>query len=85
MGAIEIARETLKAAFPGLEPIANKGALTELERAQHLLWMCDEAARFLEAGEREKAMRWIGFVQGTLWIMGLRSIDAMREDVRASV
>lgn len=85
MSAIEKARETLKVAFPGLEPIANKEALTELERAQHLLWMCDEAERFMEIGEREKAMRWVGFVQGTFWILGLRSIDAMREDVRSAV
>lgn len=82
MSAIETARETLKAAYPGLKPIANKEATMNRDRAQHLLWMCDEAARFLESGEREKAMRWVGFVQGTFWILGLRSIDAMREDVR---
>lgn len=27
--------------------------------------------------------RWLGFVQGYLWSRGLRTIDQMREDVRA--
>ena len=43
------------------------------------------ASQFLFQGKREKAMRWIGFVQGALWTMGLRSIDAMREDNTDSV
>jgi len=31
----------------------------------------------------EKAMRWLGFIQGVLWSTGTRSIDEMREDNRA--
>ena len=29
-------------------------------------------------GKVEKAMRWLGFVQGTLWLLGVYSIDEMR-------
>ncbi len=28
----------------------------------------------------EKAMRWLGFVQGVLWSTGVRTIDQMRKD-----
>lgn len=81
--AVVKARETLLSAFHGLEAVQNTEAITELERARHCLWMCGQVESYLGAGEREKAMRWLGFVQGTLWILGLRGIDAMREDVRA--
>ena len=77
--AIEAARETLRTAYPGLEPSRNIEALEPLERARHLLWMCGEIEGFLSQ-DLDKAMRWLGFVQGALWVMGLRGIDAMRRD-----
>jgi hypothetical protein len=56
--------------------------------------MCQEAVKFLprhKIGEpvpdpkeiqaaMEKAMRWLGFIQGVLWSTGVRTIDQMRED-----
>ncbi len=33
-------------------------------------------------GKIEKAMRWLGFMQGTLWLAGAKSIETMREDNR---
>jgi len=61
---------------------------------QHLRWMCREVLGFLphhKIGEpvpelaetqaaMEKAMRWLGFIQGVLWSTGVRTIDQMRED-----
>lgn len=32
----------------------------------------------------EKAMRWLGFIQGCLWMVGEKTVDEMREDNRAS-
>lgn len=33
---------------------------------QHAAYMCEEGATYAEH-RREKAMRWLGFVQGYLW------------------
>ena len=49
-----------------------------VDAARHALWMCAEARRFLQGGQREKADRWLGFVQGILWTFGHYSIDDMR-------
>lgn len=40
----------------------------------HLLWMIEEAIAFPEE-KTEKAMRWLGFVQGALWARGWITID----------
>ena len=58
---------------------------------RHALWMCGEATRFLlESTEpqegpgkpprTEKAMRWLGFIQGCLFCLGERTIDEMKQD-----
>lgn len=48
----------------------------------HLYWMCEQVPVFLQQGEVDKANRWLGFIQGSLWIMGYRTIDQMRNDCR---
>ena len=50
---------------------------------EHVSWMCGEILRALEAGEREKAMRWLGFSQGVLWAQGVYAVNEMREQNRA--
>lgn len=40
----------------------------------HLLFMCEEASTFPPA-RLEKAMRWLGFVQGALWARGWISVE----------
>ena len=45
----------------------------------HLLYMCESIRGFIAAGRREKAMRWLGFLQGALWVRGLATIDDMKE------
>lgn len=45
----------------------------------HLAWMIEEIMRFWLHGRREKAMRWLGFVQGGLWSLHLVSIEELRE------
>jgi hypothetical protein len=46
----------------------------------HLHWMCQEAQAFPEKNKVEKAMRWLGFVQGVLWCLGDKSLDDLRDD-----
>jgi len=58
---------------------------------QHARWMCQETLKFLPKENEgmstedrqkitEKAMRWLGFIQGVLWSTSTRSIDEMRAD-----
>ena len=58
----------------------------------HARWMCEQAIGFIprhKVGDeppspdpmaKEKAMRWLGFIQGVLWTTGARTIDEMRAD-----
>lgn len=47
---------------------------------RHLVWMCDQAIGFVAEGRIEKAMRWLGFIQGALWCMGVKTLNALRDD-----
>jgi hypothetical protein len=59
-------------------------------RLNHLLWMVGETRTFLDRlagdrddrGDREKAMRWLGFIQGGLWSLGVSTIDEMKNHNR---
>lgn len=39
--------------------------------ASHALYMQEQIAVFLEDGRTEKAMRWLGFLQGVMWMTGV--------------
>ncbi len=46
----------------------------------HLAWMCDEANNVLiPNGKVEKAMRWLGYVQGVLVARGLFTLSQVKE------
>ena len=57
---------------------SNGAVPDERQAARHVLWMCGEVRKFLKTGRREKADRWLGFIQGVLWKLGLYTIDDMR-------
>jgi len=42
----------------------------------YMLWMIPQ---FIKEGRKEKANRWLGFVQGTLWAKGFYTIEEMKE------
>lgn len=46
----------------------------------HLAWMCHQLTH---AGPWSvgKANRWLGFIQGALWILGVFSIDELRQHI----
>ena len=59
----------------------TEGGLLE----EHLLWMCGTAADYalkgeVDKGALEKAFRWLGFIQGAMWVLELRTVDEMRRD-----
>jgi len=51
-------------------------------KLNHTLWMCQEVRTFVEGNELEKANRWLGFLQGILWVNNIYTVDQMREDNR---
>lgn len=52
------------------------------DRIAHLKFMCDEAQRFVDAGRVEKAMRWLGFLQGVFWDKNTFTLDDLKNHSR---
>jgi hypothetical protein len=46
----------------------------------HVAWMCAEAKKLVEEDRIEKAMRWLGFIQGALWMASFFSINNLKVD-----
>lgn len=44
----------------------------------HANWMCVEARKFIRQDRRAKAYRWLGMIQGILWLGGVFSIAELR-------
>jgi hypothetical protein len=76
--------EWLENSYPGV--IAKKvdgdnfASMSDIEdgsytQAEHLKWMIGEMRSM---DDREKLMRWIGFIQGALWGLGFSSINNFR-------
>lgn len=45
----------------------------------HLKWMCDEALSWDLHVRKEKAMRWLGFIQAGLWATGHATIQELKQ------
>ncbi|MDO8507756.1 MAG: hypothetical protein Q7S53_04300 [bacterium] len=54
------------------------------ERLQYLYAMCKKTKKLVEDGDVEKANRWLGFIQGSLWVDKVFTIDDMRDHNRSS-
>jgi hypothetical protein len=54
-------------------------------RLEHAGWMCQKIIGYVESDFREKASRWLGFVQGMLWYEQIYSVDEMREHNKADL
>lgn len=73
-GAVPIPFDTAK-------PI---GELPAADAPCHLFWMCVTARdSFLPQGRREKAMRWLGFVQGVLFARGDFTVAELADHSRS--
>ena len=62
-----------------LTTIFGPGRRVTTHQLNHLLFMATEAQNLVDQERTEKSMRWLGFVQGALWGMGLVSIDSMKD------
>ena len=47
--------------------------------AQHIRFMTEEIPRILDEGKIEKAMRWLGFMQGYLVSLGIYTLEEVKE------
>jgi len=81
--ALKDLEDTIHMQRPGLVPHQQPVAVTAVQGLEHLLWMCQTIRVFVAEGRREKAMRWLGFVQGALWAKALVSIDHLKAVMRA--
>lgn len=81
-GSARSARNSDGRAERWLRPRDQSVAFVDMYPAEpgHLLWMCGQIPVFLQEGRREKAMRWLGFLQGALWAYRWRSVEAMKTD-----
>ena len=57
---------------------------SELGRGMsHLRWMCHECVdKHVPAGDVDKAMRWLGFIQGVLLAVGYFTLEQIKEHSR---
>ena len=64
--------------------LVDQGSVQEMDFStmRHVHFMCSEAINIFRAGQVEKGMRWLGFIQGALWSNGVRTIEEMKEDNR---
>lgn len=61
--------------------LSNSEVVGHAVRTEHILWMCVETQDvILKTDKTEKAMRWLGFIQCGLWLLGFRSIEDMKRD-----
>lgn len=66
----------------GYIAIENRGATGASSQMGHIVWMCERISMMLSVGSTYKAHRWLGFIQGVLWVNGYRTIDQMAEQNR---
>jgi hypothetical protein len=85
--------EKLREAFLSCETIISKEAQREgitmairdpdadtpTRRFSHMLWMSREGLKLIEDDRREKAQRWLGFLQGALWSLKLAGVAELKD------
>jgi hypothetical protein len=64
--------------FGAAETCVLNSAVAYANELAHLRFMCEEAQKFVDQGRIEKAMRWLGFLQGVLWARGFYSLDDLK-------
>lgn len=72
-GCYQIAR---KAGYEARERVGKSPSVSE--HIEHAMWMSKRAQEFVDT-RREKAMRWLGYVQGVLALVGLADIDTLKK------
>ena len=56
---------------------------TPAQMRSHLNSMIPKMKAFLDGGQMDKCFRWLGFMQGVLWALGIYSLNELREHNRS--
>ena len=64
------------------EKAPHEGTPDDTEARRHIAWMCEQIPEFVAQDAMSKVDRWLGFIQGGMWLLGIRTIDQMRDDNR---
>ena len=54
------------------------------DKMEHALGMIPKMRVFLEEGRREKAFRWLGFLQGVFWMANIYTVEELANHSRPS-
>lgn len=66
----------------GIEAAAYSHTTRVEDRRQalaHLLQMIPQMEQFASTGQHDKVIRWLGFIQGVLWMGGYQTIHELKE------
>jgi hypothetical protein len=66
--------------YEPLQYPTNEFLVSDHKGVCHALWLLGEAKNLVKNGELYKALRWICFVQGVIWMTGALKVDRFRED-----
>lgn len=58
--------------------------IEEVFKSEHVKWMLTQVPTFLLDNRKEKANRWLGFIQGALWSKNLYSIEEFKDHNKPS-
>lgn len=62
--------------------LPNEFSKTDRDFLAHCHAMLDEMEVFIQEGRMEKVFRWLGFIQGCLWRIGIYNIEEMKNHNR---
>lgn len=73
-------RASRKSARP-IRPVRSPNGIEGFNASsmEHALFMCDEIPKLMEASKREKAMRWLGYLQGALTAIGVLTLEEAKK------
>ncbi|MFC1730798.1 hypothetical protein ACFL6I_10740 [candidate division KSB1 bacterium] len=64
--------------FKGVTPRRADPKERDCDELAHILFMLIEIENLVKDGRKEKAFRWLGFIQGVLWSLELKSIADLK-------
>lgn len=82
-----IYRAKMDEKMPNIEPkqmtawdtVQLADAIPAHDRVAHYKYMCEAGQVFVDEGKIDKAMRWLGFLQGVCWRTELFTLDELKK------
>ena len=82
----DYADEFSHGSLPRPQSFSARG-LMQHQQLEHLAYMAEEIRRRVDSKSTTSGQpdRWLGFVQGVLWSLGLVDIDSLKQDVKTKL